>query len=189
MYVKPVRAAKSRWWRSRSPRFSSSVYLARPAAVGEPWRRVDVLHGGRPGGVVAIVVLRAERLEHEAAVPETVGRLEARRDERRVAHACGMTGKPGEPGRSEVLRVKRASGRAAVPPPSGIWISPCGRATASAGVRVCTLALADRPGAQCAPDAPGCVQMERNPKVDAPTQRARRRQPCRRERRRAARPG
>ena len=56
----------------------------RPGAALEPGGRVDVLHAGGPCLVVALVVLRAERLQHEPVGREADRGFEVSRDERHL---------------------------------------------------------------------------------------------------------
>src|SRR5438105_9663754 len=56
-------------------------HLPRPAAVLPPGRRVDVLPRRRPRVVVVVVVLGAERLEHELRRLEPPRDVEVARDE------------------------------------------------------------------------------------------------------------
>src|SRR5204863_4281627 len=51
-------------------------HLTRPAAAGEARRLADVLHRRRPGRVVGVVVLRAERLQPELWRGQAGGRVE-----------------------------------------------------------------------------------------------------------------
>src|SRR3954464_13296952 len=59
----------------------SEAHLAGPVPVGEAGEGADVLDARRPRRVVAIVVLRAERLQAEGSDREAGRRLEAGRDE------------------------------------------------------------------------------------------------------------
>src|SRR5205085_8302771 len=60
-------------------------HLARPAALLPPGRRVDVLPRRRPRVVVLVVVLGAERLEHELRRLEPPRDFEVARNE--LVHA------------------------------------------------------------------------------------------------------
>jgi hypothetical protein len=66
-------------------------HLVRPAAPGESRCRPDVVDAGRPGGVIGLVVLRAER--HQLTFPdcEPARHREAFRDKRFIAHPAMVT--------------------------------------------------------------------------------------------------
>src|SRR5580693_1977899 len=66
-------------------------HLVRPAAVREPRRRPDVVHAGRPGGVIGLVVLRPERGQPEFPGYEPVGYREVVRNEQLIAHPAILT--------------------------------------------------------------------------------------------------
>src|ERR671918_773309 len=91
----PRRAARTGRWRMASPIRATHSRRAKagcPAARGSPAprrarrrRSRGVLHRRRPGVVVQLVVLRAERLENELGSLETERDVEVARDE--LGHA------------------------------------------------------------------------------------------------------
>ena len=110
VYVKPVRAAKSRCVALEVSPVLVEGHLVRPVAVGVARRRANVVDGRRPGRVVALVVLRPERLEGEARVGKTVRWLEPGRDEGHVRHRrLRVCGAPSGRGSGRAPRVLRRS--------------------------------------------------------------------------------
>src|SRR6185437_2680070 len=66
-------------------------HLARPAALAESRWRPDVAEAGRPGGVIGLVVLRAERGQPEFPGRQPVRDREAFRDEKFITHPAMVT--------------------------------------------------------------------------------------------------
>src|SRR5690348_240633 len=70
------------------------AHLVRPVPSGESGRRPDVVDARGPGGVVRVVVLRAERLQPELRGREPAGHREIGRDEQLIIHQ-GDGSRPG----------------------------------------------------------------------------------------------
>ena len=66
-------------------------HLARPAAIGEPRCRPDVVNAGCPGGVISLVVLGSERGQSEVPGYQPVGCGEVFRNEQLIAHPGILT--------------------------------------------------------------------------------------------------
>src|SRR5712691_3817826 len=81
-------------------------HLARPAAPAETRCRPDVADAGRPGGVIGLVVLRAERGQPEFLGRQPVRDREAFRDEQFIAHPAMVT-----PAAAGILPADPAPGR------------------------------------------------------------------------------
>src|SRR6202034_1654938 len=57
----------------------------------EPWCRPDVVNAGRPGGVIGVVVLRAEWRQPEFPGCEPIGHREVLRNEQLIVHPAILT--------------------------------------------------------------------------------------------------
>src|SRR5262249_1221420 len=69
----------------------SEGHLVWPAALAEPRRRADVINAGRPGSVIGLVVLRAERGQPEVPRYEPLRYHKAFRNEQPIAHPAILT--------------------------------------------------------------------------------------------------
>ncbi len=85
--------AIKRAWRSRSRRFSARLIPCGQLAPGKSRCRPDMADAGRPGGVIGLVVLRAERGEPEFPGGEPVRDREVFRDEQEPP-LCASRGHP-----------------------------------------------------------------------------------------------
>jgi hypothetical protein len=79
-------------------------HLVGPATPTESWCRADMADAGRPGGVIGLVMLRAERGQPELPGREPVRDREVFRDEQFTAHLamvtpCGGRCRPADPAR------------------------------------------------------------------------------------------